>query len=309
MIRKYLLLYFTISLTNVFQVPAQDYWKRNYKAADEIASKTKKSAIIKLSKNLTSQLPDTIDKYRAIFTWMAQNISYDVKGLEDYSKVKTDAEDVLSSGKSVCEGYANLFDALCKASGLGSASIGGWTKNNPEKIGKPFAKYTTHAWNAIRINKKWYLCDVTWGSGSIQAETGKFKKEFSGFYFCMPNHIFFLNHYPEDQKWFLGYKVNVRDFINLPHFFNPPLEHGIENLSPENGTIKYKKGETIKFEFTWNGEISNILVNPTSSSIPYQANFKRSKNKISFEYKLDKYAPFLFVYVNNAGALVYRMER
>lgn len=169
-------LYILVFLLATISVSAQKYWRETYKAADETAARTKKLKVItKLSQNLTSGLKDTVDKYRAIFTWIALNISYDVKGLTDYSNVKTDPEEVLASGKSVCEGYANLFDALCAASGLKSYSIAGWTKNNPDKIGKPFEKFTTHAWNAIRIDNTWYLCDVTWASGSISEETQKFE--------------------------------------------------------------------------------------------------------------------------------------
>jgi transglutaminase/protease-like cytokinesis protein 3 len=307
-------IYIIIIFIGLYLIPihilSQSLWKQDYKEADGIAAKTKNTTDVKkLSHNLTVALPDTINKYRAIFSWIAFNIAYDVKGLKNYSSVAVEPKKVLAAGKSVCEGYANLFKALCEASGLPCAAITGWTKNMPDKIGKPFTKYTTHAWNSIRIGQKWYLCDVTWGSGSLDDATHKFKREFNDFYFCMPENLFFLNHYPEDPKWMLGYKISKTDFIEAPHFFNPVLAANIRNLEPSGGTIKFKKKQIVKFSFTVNKTIQNILVKPNSTANPTQVTFKQKKNNVTFEYELNEYAQFLYIYLNNEGSLVYRLQK
>jgi hypothetical protein len=288
---------------------AQSLWKQKYPEADNIASKTSKTKNVKkLSASLTSALPDTLDKYRAIFSWIAKNISYDVKGLNN-PNLDTSPENVISKGKSICQGYANLFQALCDASGMPCKTIPGWTKNMPSKIGKPFDKVTTHAWNVIQMKRHWYSCDVTWAAGAID-ESGKgFKKEFNDFYFCTPSSIFFLNHYPEDSKWFLGFKISKDDFINAPFYYSTVLGGNIHDLKPDEGTLHYKKGQKIKFSLYIDFPVKNILIQPITAKQPFLAKFKQDKEHLSFEYTQDVYSPFLYIFINNQGGIVYKMVK
>jgi transglutaminase/protease-like cytokinesis protein 3 len=298
-----------LSFIPIMFIKGNDYWKRDYTKADAIAAKTKKiNNIEKLSKALTADLVETVDKYRAIFTWVALNISYDCVAFkkDDYSHLEP--MDVLSMGKSVCQGYAALFEALCEKSGLMCETADGWTKNNYTKIGQEFAPATTHAWNIIYIDKHWYLCDVTWAAGTTEGNCDKFVKGFSGFYFCTPPEIFSLNHYPNDAKWLLGVNITKSEFQNLPHFFNPALENNIRDLKPAIGTIKYKQGSKIEFQFKADLPVKNVIVQLSNSSQPEQLQFTQANDKVSFSYVMKKKAPYLIIYLNTKGTIAYKME-
>ncbi|HEY4784695.1 MAG TPA: transglutaminase domain-containing protein [Bacteroidales bacterium] len=289
---------------------AQDLWKGNYKAADKIASKVDKTTDLKtLSDNLTQNLTDTSDKYRAIFTWVATNISYDIDAMDKPNPGETNPEEVIITGKSVCEGYANLFQALCEQSGLVCKTISGWTKNFPSKIKEALPRNTTHAWNAVKIKGKWYLCDVTWASGYLSEETNKFVREFNGAYFCMPPKLFCLNHYPEDTKWFLTDSISKQYFINLPHFYTFALANNIQNVRPEHGIIEYEQGKKVNFSFALDLSVQHILVRPSETHRLQSVYFDQQRQMISFDYRLEQYSAFLYIYINNQGAIVYRLKK
>lgn len=128
----------------------------------------------KLGIFLTKPLKTTLDKVRAIFYWMHTNIQYDYVGLA-LDQPTYEVPDIFKKRVAVCEGYANLFNHLCEQAGILSIKIHGITPPGE------------HAWNAVNINKKWYLIDVTWGEK----------------YFLMHPDEYIQDHYPVMRKWTL----------------------------------------------------------------------------------------------------------
>jgi Transglutaminase-like superfamily len=112
-----------------------------------------------LSKQITEYSPSDSLKVVSICNWIMENISYDY---ENYNKdlagekMNDDCclvESIIQRKKAVCEGYANLFNVLCQSIGIKSVKIIGYALSNDE---------TDHAWNAVKINRLWYLMDLTW---------------------------------------------------------------------------------------------------------------------------------------------------
>lgn len=91
-------------------------------------------------------------KALAIAKWITDNVKYSY----DYEEREAAGDDVrsvyaaLKNREVVCEGYARLFDHMCKLSGLRTIYVRGDTYNGP------------HAWNMIQISNNWYYVDVTW---------------------------------------------------------------------------------------------------------------------------------------------------
>jgi transglutaminase/protease-like cytokinesis protein 3 len=283
---------------------------RNYRIPDSIAAKTNKTKNLdKLALALTKTLTDTSDKYRVIFTWVALNIEYDCKAFKNPVKREINPEDVISKGRAVCSGYAELFKALCDKAGLETKVISGWTKNSPARIGKEFSKETDHAWNVVRINGKWYHCDVTWAAGSVEGDCSDFIKEFKDYYFCTPPKQFFLNHFPENADWFLGYKISKSDFQEQPHFYSPFFEKDITDLQPLSGTLTFKRGFTVKFRFKTTKLIKNIAVKVSSEKNVPTLPFKKENGYITFEYELKKFSQYLIVFIDNQSAIQYRLKQ
>lgn len=91
-------------------------------------------------------------KALAIAKWITDNVKYSY----DYEEREAAGDDVrsvyaaLKNREVVCEGYARLFDHMCKLSGLRTIYVRGDTYNGP------------HAWNMIQISNNWYYVDVSW---------------------------------------------------------------------------------------------------------------------------------------------------
>ena len=135
--------------------------------------------IKQLAITLTKPWKTQAEKVRAIYKWMDYNLQYDYQGLAN-GKMTTEPNEVLAKKVAVCQGYAELFSVLCDAVGIRNEMIIGVAKRNPNQ-------FPGHAWNAVCIDRKWYLIDVTWGES---------------FYLKSPAY-FYYDHFPKQNRWTL----------------------------------------------------------------------------------------------------------
>lgn len=106
-----------------------------------------------LAKEITAGAKDQREAVIKINAWMVQNINYDSDGLRSGSYVYKDhdALSTLKSRSTVCEGFAHLFAALSRASGIKTRYITGRSDRN-----------NAHAWNEVFLEGRWYNVDSTW---------------------------------------------------------------------------------------------------------------------------------------------------
>ncbi|MEM9896873.1 MAG: transglutaminase domain-containing protein [Bacteroidota bacterium] len=142
-----------------------------------------------------------IEKVRAIFVWLTENVAYDDAGFNSGNYSGTSAEEVLANRESVCEGYSNLYLALGQQMGLEIKKISGYAKGYGYQEGDQFSR-TNHAWNAVKIQGNWRISDATWGTGSGENQGGKLvsKKAFDEYWFNVDPYEAIFNHFPEDQS-------------------------------------------------------------------------------------------------------------
>jgi transglutaminase-like putative cysteine protease len=156
----------------------------------------------RLGRYLASGARSERDKARLVFRWVADRISYDIEGLIAGKVGDTRAEAVLKSRRSVCEGYANLYEKLAKIAGLEVVKVRGHAKGSGFNPGDSFQKDSlSHAWNAVKIDGDWKLLDATWGAGSVNG--GKYEKRFNEFYYLTPADQLAFSHFPSEKQWAL----------------------------------------------------------------------------------------------------------
>ncbi|OAB28180.1 Transglutaminase-like superfamily protein [Flavobacterium fryxellicola] len=148
------------------------------------------------------------DKIRAAFYWTASNIRYDVttRYAVNFSETAQDKiTRTLKTRKGVCSHYAAVFKELSDKIGIESYIIQGYNKQNGT-VGK-----LAHAWNAAKIDTKWYLFDPTWGSGYVH--NGQFSKKLNNVYFKADPAKIIASHIPFDYLWqFLYYPITNSEF-------------------------------------------------------------------------------------------------
>ena len=297
-------------------------FSQDYKRVDEIV-KTYPSSFNKLEKladliNTDFKTPE--EKARAIYTWIALNVTYGVdkkqtsiqytyktqeEKLEKEQKIKEDlALKTLKSKKAVCEGYATLFKLLCDLTSIECEIIRGSSKTLNRDIGK-LPKITDHAWNAVKINGDWKLIDATWGAGYINANRGNYVQDFTDVYFFTDPETFYLNHFPENHDWLL-IKKTEKEFASLPLYYRHYFVSDIKLIEPQNGIIKRRNGKSIQI----------VMRNSRDAAVSFNFNNEKKAQKIEpridgdlcyYEIKPGK-GMYLTIYVNNDAFVGYKME-
>ncbi len=255
------LFYITLLLISSGIITAQDFAKVDA----TVKSYPAFSDTDKFAAKVNADFKRDDEKARAIFTWIATNVKYDLAayGANDrpvaYSfktqeekeakqkKFKEDlAQKTLKSKKGVCQGYATLFLVVAEKVGLEAEMVTGTSKSHPAHIGAaPGA--SDHAWNAVKIGGEWKLLDTTWGAGTVTGEKPQFVFKFNDKYFFSDPELFFLNHFPDDKKWLMTSKTE-KDFAELPLYYGNYLIEGYEFISPDGGTFTNQPSAYIPFK-------------------------------------------------------------
>jgi hypothetical protein len=218
----YILLYF-ISSFSFAQV-------NGYAAIDAYASKGPDdfNDVDKLYTYLIKPAKTDIEKVRSFYVWIATHIKYDMKSYLADTVPSYEVNTVIGSKLGVCMGMANVMHALCKKAKIATYMVDGYSKGlgyiDGQKITNP-----EHIWNAIKLNNKWYLFDVTWDVTSTNLPEFYPDRKFKGKYFMQSPEEFMSKHIPSDPIWQLtDYLLPLSDFEKAPE--------NIEKLVPKKKT-------------------------------------------------------------------------
>ncbi len=247
-----------------------DFKGINFEKADSVAALHPFHSIDNLkllSDNLTGPLPTQIEKFRAIYRWVCENIENDY-GLYKRNKVKREKlkdrpeelskwnkefnlivlKHLIKRQQTVCTGYAYLVKELAYHAGINCEIVNGYGRTIEANIGGD--GIPNHSWNAVELNKKWYLCDPTWSSGSINISETSFIPNFNEGYFLADPSLFSLNHYPLETNWLLVEdKPLLSSFLNGPLVYKGALNKQIYPRSPEAFEVVVQKGEPFQIAF------------------------------------------------------------
>jgi len=268
-------------------------WSQNYKKVDSIVLTypTKFNSPSKIAKRISADFSTDFDKVRAVFTWIANNVTYDPaehgKFNFDYSsKAELEKEEikyekklstrVISKGKAVCEGYSTLFKVICDNLNIKSKIVNGSAKTLVKDIGKRY--YSNHAWNIVMIDNKKYLIDATWGAGTFEDH---FEKDINYFYFLTDPNLFIKKHYPDYyENALLQEKVDKQDFLNGPLYYN--YDFVLKN--PTSGIIKKSEVGKVKFRFITGKKIRSVSYNIDKEN--YEIDKFENNGDLEFEIDL-----------------------
>lgn len=116
------------------------------------------------------------EKFDVIFSWVAHNIRYNYYSyLAPTGSAYPRIDKILKHKSGICIDYAYLMDTLCKLAGIKNISIYGYVKDNLFDVNDSIYM-DNHAWNAVKLDRYWYVYDVTWSSGQYFWDYTKFSK-------------------------------------------------------------------------------------------------------------------------------------
>ena len=185
-------------LDSVRRTAPQDYIRQ---VCSEISSHTKDKFLqAKLAHDVTALL-----------------LFYDEANYWNNSVPRQDLASILKTRRAVCEGYANLFLALCDGIGLPCEKIHGYARGvGASQRGYEDPTDSNHAWNMVQIQGSWYLVDCTWDSGHMSGRTSV--QDYSTTWlFIQPEQIIY-SHYPSQHSHqLLEYPLDAATFATLPN--------------------------------------------------------------------------------------------
>jgi len=158
--------------------------------------------LLQLTDSLTKPYSTDREKVRAIFAWITDNIAYHCNfqnsrdPLLDAADRMTDIQIrlalVLKNRRALCGGYAFLFKTMCDLAEVEARVV----------EGKAYGGHTEgegHAWNAVRLDGRWYWLDLTWASGTCS--NGRFQQTYQEHYFLAPIARMLYSHRPTEAFW------------------------------------------------------------------------------------------------------------
>jgi transglutaminase/protease-like cytokinesis protein 3 len=191
-----------------------------------------------LASRVNSISRNEIEKARAIFVWMQNNIRYDEQTLKNFESGDTELlyrrdslDDIVNKvfvkRKGVCGEMSYFYNAVAEKAGLKSVSVWGWYLEYTKKI---YADLPNHRWNAVRAEGKWHLLDCA------------AKVSF------LPPEEMIKTHYPIVPYWqLMDRKVKVPVTLGPPLDFPETKGSGVVLLKPDV-LVNYQKGGVFRIE-------------------------------------------------------------
>lgn len=295
--------------------------RKKHEPADDIT-------LASLSGQLTEKCTTDLQKVTAIFRWVTDNISYNLRAInrggdasvfyeepDDTSTVlkpltERVAENVLRRRVAVCDGYSRLFKSLCDHAGIPCEVITGYARTGWNS-GSKFR--SNHKWNAVRIDSSWYLLDATWASGFITYPTDEFVRNLDNRYFLTPPDQFIRDHYPEDINWtLLKNPPTLSEFYKAPFHYTAFIRAGITSYFPAKGIIEAAIGDSIRFEVEAPGKENILLVSAepaVDTSDTDDPPVINGEERAVYHYTVNGNAPeWLYVICNGETVLRYKLN-
>ena len=155
--------------------------------------------LIGYSEQICEDASDDWEKVYKIYTYITRGMAYDnVESDSDSEAFQDSAVDVIRDGKGICEGFANVFVALCRAQGIPAAvEFGLGYGDYYEMINRIYeqGEMADHAWATVFLGGKWHFVDMTYdisryynGPNNVEVMSG------STFYYLLPLESFSNDH-------------------------------------------------------------------------------------------------------------------
>lgn len=260
--------FFLLVLSSSIQAQVSDFEGIDFQKADSIAQIYKGEKLDNLpllAYNLTNDLTTEVEKFRAIYTWVSNNIENDYwatdRNLKKRRQLHKDSialrewdqefqlkafRRLKNNKKAVCTGYAYLVRELANLADIDCEIIDGYGRTSISNIDEK--SIANHSWNVVQLNQKWYLCDATWSSGYYDLGLDKFIQEYNEGYFLAAPELFVMDHYPLDTTWILmDEKPEFSSFSNAPLVYKDAFNYQIIPVNPITMEVQAKKNKPFTF--------------------------------------------------------------
>ena len=176
LIQKINILY--IRIPNHFECEHGKFRERYNYSIEEY--KELRIVVDKMIKNIDKNALE-IEKFMQIYIKLGEIIyDFNENGEPNENPEAHNLKGALIKKQAVCEGYALALRQALECIGIECKYVEGYP-HKPEST-----KWEGHAWNQVKINGKWYNCDLTWDADKI--------REGRELEYCLQSDEEFINH-------------------------------------------------------------------------------------------------------------------
>lgn len=263
---------------------------------------------------VTQKFGDNKDKVRAIFDWIAYNISFDCKASRNNGNEKNTSDDVLKLRKTNAAGYAALFQDMCSVIKIRCLTVEGYVKTKLEEINQKPDEFN-HTWDVVQLGQTadtWFYVDPTLGSGYTDEKVTVYTKAYNDAYFFADKKTFNEQHFPNNMAWFLGAgSKNIKEFLSLPLIKSAAYEYNVSEYTPEKGLIKSNILKDVQFSFKAAGNIAivSLAIGEEKRKKIKTVDFTFDGGTVRFKYKFEAEDSYpVTVLINNKPVLGYFVQ-
>ena len=289
-----------VPYTNPLNSVRKDIVDKALKSLPSRSSVSKENMINAMKKAKSSYSLSEAESAFFVFKWVSQNIAYDCYNINnDMSKIDYSEDGTYTKGYGVCAGFSKVFSALYNGIGLEAHVIHGYTKRSIVQEKMP--SKTNHVWNSLKIDSKYYLIDVQWGSGDCSGV--EWVPKFNDIYFCTNPEIFIRSHLPEDQKWqLISPTMTLAEFVKMAKVQITFFTYGFKTISPDTASINAKEKFTVTLTYDTSIERRFIM---RLSYLESSNKYVEQKNACFIDQQ--KTSATMTCYVNNKGTYKFKV--
>ncbi|XP_076861997.1 kyphoscoliosis peptidase-like isoform X2 [Brachyhypopomus gauderio] len=226
-------------------VTDDDDKNNNSAAVSEKLKRKKVFSVETIAQTITEGASTDLERLRAIWIWLCDNIEYDVSGYLGVTEKVCSPERVVETGRAVCCGYSSVCLHMCKGVGLECKEVSGHGKGAGYRPGMSYQNIkSNHSWNAVRLEDHWYLLDACWGAGKVDMDNRVFMKRYNEFYFLTDPEDFINSHCPDEEEWqLLENPVHLEEFEKMVLKTSEFYRLGLTLIHPKHFLLITENGE------------------------------------------------------------------
>ena len=176
------------------------------------------------------------------YKWIGQNIEYDCLS-NKFGNSSTLPATTYKNGKGGEVGISALFNMICNFLNIESNTIFGIKKTITRNFTN-LIQFNEYAWNYILIDNKYYLLDVTSGTGQCSGD--RFYRSQKDDYFAMDPELSIRYRFPNDKIWqLLSKPISEAKFKSQAILYDGFFKY-FKTITPDVQTIKNQNEIKIK---------------------------------------------------------------
>jgi transglutaminase/protease-like cytokinesis protein 3 len=251
----------------IFVLFSSSLFAQNFSSVDKLVSSYPRYRTVEqLAERISKDFSTDIDKVRASFKWITNNIRYNLQEAmqpqktviqfrysseeERLKKIQEIKDNIVKEAfftkLGVCEEYAQSLKKLCDIFGIEAVVLSGYVRNTAYEINR-VPNTTNHAWNAVKVGDRWMIIDTTWASGFVM--NGRWQKKFNDYYFDVDHQKITYTHHTDNRKWNLILnQPSLTAFYKQPIYGKEFLRNNLEVVAPTSGVIEVAAGASFTIQ-------------------------------------------------------------